>query len=457
MESKSILFGSPLKDYPAVLKQSQKYPFIRTKYWWNNYTPFRLPPETFDGRDVWKAYTQFPDNQKCQDSWSIVATDVLADRYTILSVAQINLFLSSEEIVACIAKPPLPRLPGVISFSPNEVSVSNENVNNNNTNNACQGYSIYDAWEYIYEFGVPETSCFSEIKLNKILPLPKKLTYPEKEKVYQGYCDKVRCIGEIDGKPVARRTFYLNGIFNIYETTLNGSFDLPKTVETIKYELMRFGPVAAGFIIYENFINDYDGKTIYKNVSGKPLGGHYVSIMGWGKDQTTGDEYWICRNSFGTLWGRLGFFYMKIGIPECHLEENISGCDPYFHKLELNQFVSYDTEIDGKRVNFNDMSLFNPELARRRNLFEIDEETFYPVKTLELIKKGKLYGSLQPLIQYRKNLPNRNYYWAEDFSKFKFVTEVEVDKNKQSITINYNYVWYIVFCILFIFIGYKNR
>ena len=119
--------------------------------------------------------------------------------------------------------------------------------------------------------------------------------------------------------------------------------------------------------------------------------------------------------------------------------------------------MSYDTEIDGKRVNFNDMSLFNPDLARRRNLFEIDEDTFYPIKTLELIKKGKLYGSLQPLIQYRKNLPDRNYYWAEDFSKFKFITEVEVGKNKKSITINYNYVWYIVFCVLFIFIGYKKK
>jgi len=459
------LYGCPLKDYPAVLQESEKYPSIRTKYWWNTYTPYRKPPLSFDGRDLWKAYTQLPDEQKCQESWSIVATDVLSDRYTILSIGQLNLFLSAEEIVSCIDKPPLPPLPNVISYSTEEnVSIESTTTNTNALfANACQGYSIYDAWEYLYEFGVPELSCFSKIVLQKKTSLADKITFKEKKKNYEGKCDKIQCLSNSDEKlPSARRSFYINGIFNIYDIDEKGKFDLAKTIETIKYELMRFGPVAAGFVIYENFMNEYNGKTIYEKASGKPLGGHYVSIMGWDIDKKTGIEYWICRNSFGTNWGLAGFFKIKIGILECHLEENISGCDPYFHNLNLKEFVSYDTELNNKRVAFNDMNLFNPDLANRRNLFAIDEKTFYPKKTLELIKQGKLIGDLNPLIQYQHNLPDRNYYWAEDFSKYKFITENK-NENENDIKIIHKdshtleYIFYIILFIICIVIGYRSK
>ena len=399
-------FGSLLKDHPDVLRQADKYPHTNTFVWWNNDNAiYKQLPEVFDGRNAWEAYIQFPSDQLCSDSWSIVATDILADRYTILTAGQINLFLSSTEIVSCIGKKPLPKIEGVISGAGLDYK------------DACQGYSIYDAWEYMYENGVSETNCFSHNKLVKMnMPLPYSLSFPEKIKVYGQNCSNIEgnqlyCITKKDDKPIARRTFFCDGIFNITGDTLD------QIITNIKYELLRFGPVAAGFNVYENFANGYDGKTVYEKVEGKPLGGHYVSIVGWEKDT------WICRNSWGTQWGLLGFYKMKMGIPECKLENNVSAIAPFYHTLAASQKVVNDGLWNGQQVDVTDMKLFNPDLWAKRNTFDIDPETFYPKKALALIKDGSLYGDLTPFISFPNELPNSNYYWAKDFKNFKFVTE----------------------------------
>jgi hypothetical protein len=438
--------GALLKDYPDVKKTADRYPTIHTKYWWNENNLFRPLPAVFDGRDEWRAYTQVPDDQKCSDSWAIVATDVLADRYAILSVGQINLFLSSEEIVTCIETPPLPRIEGVKSCA---------NYNTENPN-SCQGYSIYDAWEYLYAKGSSETSCFSKRKMIKEnIPLANQLEFSQKRSVYDKICDPTNCLTKKDDKPVARRTFHLNAIFNVYEKKPDGSFDLEKTVETIKYELMRFGPVGAGFIVYENFLNivTYDGKSVYEKVEGKPIGGHYVSIMGWE------DDHWICRNSWGTDWGLVGFFKMKIGIAECMLEQNVSGCDPFFRQLLDDQI--YESELDGKRVPINDMELFNPALAARRDFSDIDEKTFYTKKTMQLIREGKLYGDLSPLIKYPASLPDRNTYWVDQFKTYTFKPEKTLKYKDEKSNKEQSYFWYIVviilLCIVTGYIGYRRN
>lgn len=451
---KDVRFGSLLKDDPRVLLASQRYPAIRTKYWWNDKTPYRPLPTSFDGRDKWKAYTQFSDNQTCADSWAIVATDVLADRYAILSVAQMNLFLTAKEIVTCMDTPPLSPLPGVLSDARND---SSANTSSANTSSACDGYSIYSAWEYLYQHGVAETTCFSAEKLNiNHLPLPDKLSFDEKESVYGKNCSKISCLKQINGKPVARRAFYINAIFNVYDTDEHGVFDSNKTIETIKYELLRFGPMAAGFLVYENFANDYDGKSIYTSVSGRPLGGHYVTIMGWGVEN--GIEYWLCRNSWGADWGLIGFFKIKIGIPECMLEQNVSACDPYFHDSAFNLKANFGAErIDaahlGQQVVSINMSQFNPILAASRELVHIDPFTFYPLDTLRMINEGKVYGDVEPLIQHPSDLPDRNYYWAENFISFTYLAErPQLALVQESVSMT-TYILFIVF--LFFVIGWK--
>ena len=43
---------------------------------------------------------------------------------------------------------------------------------------------------------------------------------------------------------------------------------------------------------------------VYKHVSGSPLGGHAIKILGWGVED--GIPYWLCANSWNTDWGDNG-------------------------------------------------------------------------------------------------------------------------------------------------------
>lgn len=43
--------------------------------------------------------------------------------------------------------------------------------------------------------------------------------------------------------------------------------------------------------------------------SGQPLGGHAVSIIGWGTEG--GVDYWLVRNSWNPTWGAGGLFKIR--------------------------------------------------------------------------------------------------------------------------------------------------
>ena len=53
-------------------------------------------------------------------------------------------------------------------------------------------------------------------------------------------------------------------------------------------------------------------KYIYSEKVLFPLINHEISVIGYGTDATTGEQYWIGRNSWGTYWGDYGFFYFSM-------------------------------------------------------------------------------------------------------------------------------------------------
>ena len=55
---------------------------------------------------------------------------------------------------------------------------------------------------------------------------------------------------------------------------------------------------------------------------------HIVSIVGWKSDPKTGKQFWIVRNSWGTYWGDLGFFYVELGKNLLGMESEVSWATP---------------------------------------------------------------------------------------------------------------------------------
>jgi len=91
--------------------------------------------------------------------------------------------------------------------------------------------------------------------------------------------------------------------FSNYDTFIN----------TIKSAIMRFGALACGMTVYEDFW-DYRGGGVYiKSPDSPKLGKHAVLLIGWDDNYYNPDDgqyykVWILKNSWGTSWGDNGYW-----------------------------------------------------------------------------------------------------------------------------------------------------
>lgn len=65
-----------------------------------------------------------------------------------------------------------------------------------------------------------------------------------------------------------------------------------KTVHNIKAEIFARGPVAAE--VNGKALHTYQGG-IFKNTTASRVTTHIVSLVGWGTDPETNQQYWIAR------------------------------------------------------------------------------------------------------------------------------------------------------------------
>jgi C1A family cysteine protease len=89
------------------------------------------------------------------------------------------------------------------------------------------------------------------------------------------------------------------------------SFDSVNSAN-IKEALYTYGPLIATMDVYEDFY--YYSGGVYEHNWGSRLGGHCVAIVGYNDIE----DYWICKNSWGTNWGEDGFF--KIRYDQCKID-----------------------------------------------------------------------------------------------------------------------------------------
>ena len=119
-----------------------------------------------------------------------------------------------------------------------------------------------------------------------------------------------------------------------YQRPTKGSRDL----EAVKSALAK-GPLVTTMHVYEDFVSYSSG--IYKHVTGKFLGGHAISIVGYDDSERA----FIVRNSWGEDWGEKGYFRVSYDDTS-----GIGGSTWYYDILPSTN-VSVESPVDRASVS----------------------------------------------------------------------------------------------------------
>ena len=234
------------------------------------------------------------------------------------------------------------------------------------TSSICIGYNL-DSWES----GDPTPGCHElqgpNYEYCSGFALTLGLWNKETEKQLYEYEDKGL-------NPIHASNPLINKIPWVYPQTFKffakNAYEVNNDMTTIQNEIIQRGPVTTGFVVYPDFQDEFGssgmGGQLFKpgqsalgssrnsliyiwNGKGDPVGGHAITIVGWGtyKDETNMYiPYWICLNSWGREWGtngypshsqreshpsRLdggGYFWMVRGIDNCAIEKNVCAGQP---------------------------------------------------------------------------------------------------------------------------------
>lgn len=107
----------------------------------------------------------------------------------------------------------------------------------------------------------------------------------------------------------------------------------------MRSDIAENGPISCGIEVTPKFLNYTGG--IYSERLDNPMLNHEISVVGYGKDAATGDQYWIGRNSWGTYWGESGFFRMATGDNGLGIETDCSAGIPSFKHPSEREEVQY--------------------------------------------------------------------------------------------------------------------
>lgn len=294
-------------------------------------------PQSFDGRDVWKGLINPPVNQgSCGSCWAFASTGSLADRFNIQSLGRIHIKLSAAKLILCdwlgkeidILRP---------DIDPKELTDINKDVFKNTS---CFGNTLFDAFRYLFTIGTPTQDCVpydstlgGQLDFHKLGKFESASDLPLCTTITGRFGDM--CANYVYNRETGLeegdvQRFYRCFLFY----TIPGTKEQNGSEELIKYDIYRWGPIATGMEIYPDFYEQRKPTAVYKwNKKGSMIGGHAVSIVGWGVNEE-GVKYWIIKNSWGTKWGDHGYFRMIRGENNCKIEENcIAGVPDFFYPL----------------------------------------------------------------------------------------------------------------------------
>ncbi|CAI5461919.1 unnamed protein product [Closterium sp. Yama58-4] len=186
---------------------------------------------------------------------------------------------------------------------------------------SCDGGDPFRALQYMAQRGLPHESCQNyEAEDQECRPL--------------GVCED--CVPGVDPEPFTPGTCFPVANFTLwrvkqYGSVLSGSDEdavgnRMSRADKLKAEIFKRGPISCGMDVTDQF-EAYTGGIFHQFVP-LPLPNHEVSLVGWGVDEASGQEYWIGRNSWGMAWGEQGLFRIRMHHRNLGIELTCSWADP---------------------------------------------------------------------------------------------------------------------------------
>jgi len=262
-------------------------------------------PDNWDWRDMngtnflsWNKNQHIP--VYCGSCWAQGSTSALADRF--------NIMLGDK--------------------NPTPVALDAQVIVNCRAGGSCQGGNPGGVYAFAYSEGIPDSSCEQYVAHNL-----DKSSCSDIDKCKD--CTWPPCpIGETCQDKcwaVDYKKYYASNYYSI------------RGASKMKADLYKYGPISCGIEVTDKF-EAYTGG-IYSEHKLFPMINHEISVVGWGKDEKTGEEYWIGRNSWGTYWGEGGFFRMAMGKNGLGIENDCSAGIPTFDKpkSEVDEETLYFT------------------------------------------------------------------------------------------------------------------
>eukprot|EP00824_Muranothrix_gubernata_P016225 TRINITY_DN33768_c0_g1_i1.p1 TRINITY_DN33768_c0_g1~~TRINITY_DN33768_c0_g1_i1.p1 ORF type:complete len:597 (+),score=129.26 TRINITY_DN33768_c0_g1_i1:42-1832(+) len=218
---------------------------------------------------TWSRNQHIP--QYCGSCWAHGPTSALSDRFNIMRSVQ-----------------------GKTKVWP-EINLSPQEVLNCGNAGSCSGGNPGGVYEFIADDGVVDETCQSY-------------------EAADGSCNDLGIC----------KTCTPDGCTAISDFTkyFIGDYGGVSGADKMKAEIYARGPIGCGICVTDGF-EEYTGG-IYSESVFFPMMNHELSIVGWGKDAKSGEDYWIGRNSWGTYWGERGFFRIKMGSDNLGIEND---CD----------------------------------------------------------------------------------------------------------------------------------
>jgi len=291
---KTYAFGTVLRTSdPKVEAVAKQFRTIRKP----TATQAKALPASFDGRVSWKGLLcPVLDQGSCGDCWAHGCSSSLADRFAILSLGQIQFKPAPSELTICSHK-----------YDATKIASEWQNVDyyqsvdkDLHANRACNGASLYDALGSAYTDGITESVCFPAKNNGNTSSSSSGssgsggVVNPSGGGTNATYVDLVGNVSSVPSYDVPQTEdgtsfpycYQLQG--QQFDTCLDGQtamrkyraktcYNIANDITAIKHDLVKYGPVLCGIMVFEDFLTVYDGKSVYAPATGATAaGGHCV-------------------------------------------------------------------------------------------------------------------------------------------------------------------------------------